>query len=159
MLYTLEQLREENDYTTRPRITAAHLTEINGYIEKIEQTRTEQPQPFDDVDFTNEYGQHTEHSTIDGESITSVYPSTICENGIPHPVHKGDGTITAAIGCGGAFNSYVPAKMEYIGTARKRCKIYAGDFIGGYFSIYFYCTVSRFRYDERKIDKSEATAK
>ena len=111
------------------------------------------------MDFTNEYGQRTEHATIDGESITSVYPSSICENGIPHPVDREDGTVTASIGCGGAFNPYDPAKMEYIGTARKRCKIYAGDFIGGYFSIYFYCTVSRFRYDERKIDKSEATAK
>ena len=129
MFYTLEQLREENTYNAA-RIKAEHVKAINGYIKAIEQSRTQSPQPFDDVDFTNEYGQHTEHSTIDGESITSVYPSTICENGIPHPVHKGDGTITAAIGCGGAFNSYVPAKMEYIGTARKHCKIYAGDFIG-----------------------------
>lgn len=43
-----------------------------------------------------------------------------------------------------------------IGTARKRCKIYAGDFIGGYFTIYFYCNVSHFRYDMRNIDKAEA---
>ena len=157
MLYTLEQLRAENDYIDRPRITAAHLNEINDYIKAIEQTRTEQPQPFDDVDFTNEYGQHTEHATIDGESLTNVYLSTICENGIPHPVKKDDGTITASIGCGGAFYPYDPPKMEYIGTARKRCKIYAGDFIGGYFTIYFRAAVSRFRYDARNTEQQEAT--
>ena len=156
MLYTLEQLKEENDYIDRPRITAAHLNEINGYIKAIEQTRTEQPQPFDDVDFTTEHGQYTEHATIDGESMTSVYKTTVCEHGIPRPVVLDDGTISAVIGCGGAFYPYDPDKMEYIGTAEKRCQIITGDFIDGYFSIYFRATVSRFRYDARNVDKAEA---
>lgn len=149
MLYTLEQLKAENTFDAE-RITAAHVEEINGYIKEIEQSRTDKPQPFDDVDFTTEYGEHTEHATIDGESMTSVYKTTICENGIPHPVRQDDGTLSACIGCGGAFYPYNTDKMEYIGTVEKRCKIYAGDFISGYFSIYFRVTVSRFRYDARK---------
>lgn len=148
MFYTLEQLREENAYNAA-RIKAEHVEAINGYIKAIEQSRTQSPQPFDDVDFTTEYGEHTEHATIDGESMTSVYKTTVCEHGIPRPVVLDDGKISAVIGCGGAFFPYDSEKMEYIGTAEKLCNIYAGDFICGYFSIYFRATVSRFRYDAR----------
>ena len=156
MLYTLEQLREENTYNAA-HIKAEHVEAINGYIKAIEQSRTTSPQPFDDVDFTTEYGQHTEHATIDGESMTSVYKTTVCENGIPRPVEQDDGTLSAVIGCGGAFYPYDPDKMEYIGTAEKRCQIITGGFIDGYSSIYFQATVSRFRYDARNVEQQEAT--
>lgn len=148
MFYTLEQLREENTYNAA-HIKAEHVEAINDYIKAIEQSRTQSPQPFDDVDFTTEYGQHTEHATIDGESMASVYKTTVCEHGIPRPVVLGDGKISAVIGCGGAFFPYDSKKMEYIGTTEKRCQIITGDFIWGYFSIYFRATVSRFRYDAR----------
>lgn len=76
---------------------------------------------------------------------------------IPRPVEQDDGTLSAVIGCGGAFYPYDPDKMEYIGTAEKRCQIITGDFIEGYFSIYFQATVSRFRYDARNTEQQEAT--
>ena len=156
MFYTLEKLREENTYNAA-RIKAEHVEAINGYIKAIEQSRTQSPQPFDDVNFTTEYGQHTEHATIDGESMASVYKTTVCEHGIPRPVVLDDGKISAVIGCGGAFYPYDPDKMEYIGTAEKRCQIITGGFIEGYFSIYFRATVSRFRYDARNAEQQEAT--
>lgn len=148
MLYTLETLRAENTMNAK-RITAAHVKKINDYIKTIEQTRTEQPQPFDDVDYIDEYGRHAEHATIDGESMKSVYKTTICETGTPRPVVLEDGSLSAVIGCGGAFNPYDAEKAQYIGTAEKRCEIAAGDIITGFFKIYFRATVSRFRYDER----------
>lgn len=149
MFYTLEKLREENYIVDRPRIKAEHVEAINSYIKAIEQSRTQSPQPFDDVDFITEYGEHTEHATIDGKSVTNPYLTTICEHGIPRPVEQDDGTLSALIGAGGGFHHYKPDKMEYIGTAEKRCQIITGDFIEGYFSIYFRATVSRFRYDAR----------
>lgn len=149
MLYTLEQLRAENSYNA-DRITAAHVNEINEYINKIESTRTATPQQFDDVDFVTECGEHTEHATIEGRNPAHPYKIAICERGTPSPTREDDGTLRAFIGAGGGSHDYDPAKMEYIGTAKKRCQIITGDFITGFFSIYFYCTVSRFYYNAQR---------
>ncbi len=68
----------------------------------------------------------------------------------PEPTIKKDGTVTAYIGCGGAFYSYNSEKMVYKGKAFKTCKIYGGDYLSGYYPIYFDCLVSNFEYDARK---------
>lgn len=148
MKYTLEQLREQNRAYTE-QITPALLEHVNRLIERAEQTRTNKPQPLDNVDFTTEYGERTEHATIDGQSVTNNYETTICEHATPEPVIKDDGTVTAYIGCGGAFYGYNADKMKYKGTTAKTCKIYGGDYLSGYFPIYFDCTVSNFEYDAR----------
>lgn len=96
MKLTIEQLREQNT-AYADRITAATLKHINKLIEAVEQTRTEHPQPLDDVDFTTEYGERTEHATIDGQSVTNNYKTTICEHCTPEPIIKDDGTVTAYI--------------------------------------------------------------
>ena len=148
MKYTLEQLRERNkEYAER--ITPALLERVNHLITTVEQTRTDKPQPLDNVDFTSKYGERTEHATIDGKSVTSIYETTICEHATPEPYIKDDGTVTAFIGCGGAFYSYNADKMKYKGTTAKTCKIYGGSYTPGYFPIFFDCTVSTFRYDAR----------
>lgn len=148
MKYTLEQLREQNRAYAE-QITPALLEHVNRLITAVEQTRTDRPQPLDNVDFTTEYGERTEHATIDGQSATNNYETTICEHATPEPVIKDDGTVTAYIGCGGAFYGYNADKMKYKGTTAKTCKIYGGDYLSGYFPIYFDCTVSSFEYDAR----------
>ncbi len=55
----------------------------------------------------------------------------------PEPTIKKDGTVTAYIGCGGAFYSYNSEKMVYKGKAFKTCKIYGGYYLSGYYPIYF----------------------
>ena len=148
MKYTLKQLREQNRAYAE-QITPALLEHVNRLITAVEQTRTDKPQPLDNVDFTTEYGERTEHATIDGQSVTNNYATTICEHATPEPVIKDDGTVTAYIGCGGAFYGYNADKMKYKGTTAKTCKIYGGDYLSGYFPIYFDCTVSSFEYDAR----------
>ncbi len=148
MKYTLEQLRERNRAYAE-QITPALLEHVNRLVTAVEQTRTNKPQPLDNVDFTNKYGERTEHATIDGQSVTNIYDTTICEHATPEPVIKDDGTVTAYIGCGGAFYGYNADKMKYKGTTAKTCKIYGGDYLSGYFPIYFDCTVSSFEYDAR----------
>ena len=145
-LYTLESLKERNTAYAE-KITPATVDYINRLIKAVEQSRTDKPQPLDDVDFTSEYGKHTEHATIDGESMTNGNRSTICEDCTPEPVIKDGGRVTAYIGCGGAFYKYNAEKMRYIGKAAKTCKIYGGDYLSGYFPIYFDCEVSRFEYN------------
>lgn len=148
MKYTLEQLREQNRAYAE-YITAETLEHINALIKAVEQSRTNKPQPLDCVDFISEYGERTEHATIDGQSVTNNYKTTICEHATPEPVIKENGTVTAYIGCGGAFYGYNADKMKYKGTTAKTCKIYGGDYLSGYFPIYFDCTVSNFEYDAR----------
>lgn len=148
MKYTLEQLREQNTAYAN-RITPELCEYINKLVEQVEHTRTDKPQPLDDVDFTTEYGEHTEHATIDGQSVTNGYKSTICEHCTPEPIIKESGAVTAYIGCGGAFYRYNAEKMKYKGKTTKTCKIYGGEY-GDYFPIYFDCTVSSFEYDARK---------
>ncbi len=145
-LYTLESLRERNA-ANAANITPATVAYINRLIQAVEQSRTDKPQPLDDVDFTSEYGKHTEHATIDGESVTNGNRSTICESCTPKPVIKDDGRVTAYIGCGGAFYGYDAQKMHYLGKVAKTCMLYGGDYLGGYFPIYFDCEVSRFEYN------------
>lgn len=148
MIYTLEQLKKRNA-AEADRITAATLERVNGLINAVEQSRTSNPQPLDDVNYISEYGEHTEHATIDGLSVSNDYKTTICEHCTPETVIMKDGKITAYIGCGGAFYEYNADKMKYIGTTLKTCKIYGGDYLSGYFPIYFDCKVSRFIYDAR----------
>lgn len=148
MKYSIEQLQEQNRAYAE-QITPALLEHVNKLIEAVEQTRTDKPQPLDNVDFISEYGEHAERATIDGQSVTNDYKSTICEHCTPEPIINDDGTVTAFIGCGGAFYGYNCDKMKYIGTTQKTCKIYGGDYLSGYFPIYFDCTVSSFEYDAR----------
>lgn len=149
MKYTLEQLRKQNSAYAE-YITAETLEHVNALIKAVEQSRTNRPQPLDCVDFISEYGERTEHATIDGENVASEYRTTICEHCTPEPVIKDGGTVTAYTGCGGAFHSYNADKMEYKGTTAKTCKIYGSDKYGfEHFPIYFDCTVSAFKYDAR----------
>lgn len=67
MKYTLKQLREQNRAYAE-QITPALLEHVNRLITTVEQTRTNKPQPLDNVDFTTEYGERTEHATIDGQN-------------------------------------------------------------------------------------------
>lgn len=149
MKYTLEQLRE-NNRAYAERITPALLEHVNRLVTAVEQTRTNKPQPLDNVDYTTECGKRTEHATIDGQSVTNNYKSTICEHCTPEPIIKDKGAVTSYIGCGGAFYGYNADKMKYKGTTAKTCKIYGGDYLSGYFPIYFDCIVSSFEYDARR---------
>ena len=155
MKYTLEQLRERNKAYAE-RITPALLERVNHLITTVEQTRTDKPQPLDNVDFTSKYGERTEHATIGQNTppvdarIRKQYP----EHSTPKPVIKADGTVTAFIGCGGAFCDYNADKMKYKGTTAKTCRICGGDYLSGYFPIYFDCTVSTFRYDATEAENN-----
>ena len=147
MKYTLEQLREQiRAYAEQ--IPPALLEHVNNLVEQIEQTRTDKPQPLDNVDFTTEYGEHFEHATIESAGVTSLTPQ-ICEHCTIEPVIYDDGTIGGTVGCGGAFHKFNADKMKYKGTEQKTFKIYGGDYISGYSPIYFDCTVSSFEYDAR----------
>lgn len=137
MKYTLEQLKEQNSAYAE-YITVETLEHVNALIKAVEQSRTNRPQPLDNVDFISEYGERTEHATIDGENVASEYKTTICEHCTPEPVIKDGGTVTAYIGCGGAFHSYNADKMEYTGTTAKTCKIYGSDKYGFHYCIYPY---------------------
>lgn len=148
MIYNLEQLKEQNAADAY-RITAETLERVNGLIKAVEQSRTTTPQPLDDVDFITIYGEHTEHATIDSVSVSNNYKTTVCEHCTPEPVIMEGGTVTAFIGCGGAFYPYNADKMRYIGKFNKTCKIYCGDLIKGFYIVYFDCEVSRFSYDAR----------
>lgn len=152
MIYALNQLKYQNRAYAE-RITTTLLEHVNRLIVAVEQSRTDRPQPLDDVDYINEYGEITEHATIDGQNATNNYKATICEHCTPEPVMKDDGTVTAYIGCGGAFYSYNADKMNYKGKIAKTCKIYGGDYLAGYFPVYFECIVSNFKYDAQEATK------
>lgn len=149
MKYTIEQLKQQNT-AYAGKINNTLLEHVNKLIEQVEQSRTDKPQPLDNVDFINEYGEHTEHATIDKLSIHNNYKPTICEHCIPEPMIQKNGIVTAYIGCGGAFYYYEAEKMIYKGRTAKTCKISGGDYLSGYFPIYFDCLVSNFEYDARK---------
>ncbi len=149
MKYTLKELQERNT-AYADKITPAIVEHVNRLIDAVEQSRTDKPQPLDEVDYIGEYGDRAEHSTIDGESWEgNPYPLTICEHCTPEPVIKEGGRVTAYIGCGGSFYRYDAAKMRYIGKTPKTCKIYGGGHIEGYYPVYFDCTVSKFEYNAK----------
>lgn len=149
MNYTLEDLKKNNT-AYACKITAELCDHINKLVERIEQTRTDRPQPLDNVDYTDEYGQRFEHATIESAGVTSLTPQ-ICEHCTIEPVIHDDGTVGGTVGCGGAFHKFNADKMTYKGTEQKTFKIYGGDYISGYYPIYFDCMVSSFEYDARKI--------
>lgn len=149
MKYTQKDLQERNA-AYADKITPAIVERVNRLIAAVEQSRTDKPQPLDEVDYIGANGERAERSTIDGESWEGhPYPLTICEHCTPEPVIKEGGRVTAYIGCGGCFHHYDADKMHYIGRTSKTCKIYEGRHIEGFFPVYFDCTVSKFEYNAK----------
>lgn len=76
MKTTLEKLREENaGYAFGSNgITEADLRKVNEIIDRIENTRTEEPQELDVVEFTDEYSRPIAYSTVaTSDLIVALY--------------------------------------------------------------------------------------
>ena len=149
MKYTLEQLREQNKKYAygADGITAADLAKVNAIIERIEQTRTEQPQLLDAVRYTNEYGEHYPNAIIAGDFYHDG-GFALCESGSAYVFIDEQNTPGASIG-GGSFPHIDKSKLQYIGTQAKRFWTFSTLGAGANQGLYFDATVSLFELNER----------
>lgn len=159
MKMTLEQLRERNtSYALGANgITAADLDKVNAIIERIEQTRTEQPQKFDSVEYTNEYGEYYPHAII-AEDFYRNGGFTICESGNAYVDIDENGTPCGDMG-GGAFVQVDKIKLRYIGKQERNFWVFSTLGAGAHQGLYFSAVVSVFELNERAEDLRKYTTK
>ena len=159
MKMTLEQLRERNaSYAWgRDGITAADLEKVNGIIERIEQTRTEQPQELDCVEFTNTYGEYYPNAIIASDFYRNG-GFTVCESGTAYAFIDNDNTPRGDIS-GGAFPQVDKSKLRYIGKRERTFWVFSTLGAVAQQGLYFSAFVSVFELNERAEDMRKYTTK
>lgn len=157
MKYTLEQLREENQGYAwgADGIKPADLEKVNRIIERIEQTRTEQPQELDGVQYTDEYGYYYPHAIIDGDTYHDG-GCALCEQGSAY-VSIDEQNIPRGSISGGAFPRIDINKLRYIGKQTKRFWTFSTLGAGANQGLYFSADVSLFELNNRADDMKEYT--
>lgn len=149
MKTTLEKLREENaGYAFGSNgITEADLRKVNDIIDRIENTRTEEPQELDAVEFTDEYGCFYPNAIIDGDTYHDD-GFALCECGMAHVSIDSDRIIRKSIS-GGAFPKIDRRKLRYIGKKEKTFWTFSTMGAGAHQGLYFEAEVSCFELNNR----------
>lgn len=158
MKYTLEQLREENQGYAfgADGITSADLQLVNSIIERIEQTRTQQPQELDGVQYTNEYGYYYPSAIIDGDTYHDG-GCALCEQGSAYVSINNEQNTPCGSISGGAFPRIDINKLRYIGKQTKRFWTFSTLGAGASQGLYFSADVSLFELNNRADDMKEYT--
>lgn len=149
MKYTLEQLRAENQGYAygAAGITVDDLAKVNAIIERIEQTRTEQPQKLDGVRYTDKYGMYHSDAIIDGDTYHTG-GCALCESGLAY-VFIDEQNMPGGSISGGSFPQIDKSKLRYIGKHTKRFWTFSTLGVGANQGLYFSADVSFFELNER----------
>ncbi len=159
MKITLDELRENNGGYAwgKDAINKDDLQLINGIIERIEQTRTEQPQMLDNVVYTNEFGEYYPNAIFDGATYGDD-SSALCERGSAY-VFLDKNKIPRGSISGGSFPRIDKNKLRYIGKAKKLFWTFSTLGAGAHQGLYFWAEVSCFELNERSEQLKQYTEK
>ena len=159
MKTTLEELRDNNiDYALgKDGITEADLRLVNGIIDKIEQTRTQKPQPLDVVEYTNSFGFYYPNAIIDDDTYRNG-STVLCECGSSYVSVSDEGTLCKSVS-GGTFPVIDKDKLRYIGKKEKRFWTFSTLGAGPQHALYFKAEVSCFELNLREEPLKKYTTK
>lgn len=159
MKTTLEELRNNNfGYTLgKDGITESDLRLVNGIIDKIEQTRTREPQPLDVVEYTDTFGCYYPNAIIDGNTYWDG-STALCECGSAYVSVAKDGTLCKSVS-GGAFPVINKDKLLYIGRKEKTFWTFSTLGAGPQHGLYFKAEVSCFELNLREEPLKKYTTK
>lgn len=145
--YTLETLKKENElFDSYYGINKSDVERVNHLINMIEKSRSvESIQPYDVVEYTNEYGEYFPKATVTTKRKEDV---ELCENaGIHLSIYDNELCGSAS---GGAFSHHKKAEFAYKGTTTKTFWTWgnAGACANG--GIYFTTTVNLWECNDNK---------
>lgn len=145
--YTVEMLKKENElFDSYYGINKSDVERVNHLINMIEKSRSvESIQPYDVVEYTNEYGEYFPKATVTTKRKEDV---ELCENaGIHLSIYDNELCGSAS---GGAFSHHKKAEFAYKGTTTKTFWTWgsAGACANG--GIYFTTTVNLWECNDNK---------
>lgn len=145
--YTVEMLKKENElFDSYYGINKSDVERVNHLINMIEKSRSvESIQPYDVVEYTNEYGEYFPKATVTTKRKEDV---ELCENaGIHLSIYDNELCGSAS---GGAFSHHKKAEFAYKGITTKTFWTWgsAGACANG--GIYFTTTVNLWECNDNK---------